>query len=152
MTVTPEMASAIVDEFLTTAGAATLSGDFETFLSRIHLPQEFETYSGRVQIADRDAAQSMFNHIHKQFEKVGVTDFVRACVSAEFQDTDTISATYESRLMRGNFLLLEPYPCFATLRKIDGVWKLINSMYAVDDIDNLEVGPCEQAAKRGQNH
>jgi len=151
MTVTPEMARAIVDEFLTTVGAATLAGDFDTFLSRMHLPQEFETYRGRQQIPDRDAALAVFNLFSKQLEKLGVTDFVRTCVTAQYQDTSLISATYETRLMRGTYLLRDPYPSYAMFRRIDGVWKLVNSMYALDNIENLQVGSPQPVLNGSRN-
>ncbi len=133
----PETAQQIAQTMLAVTGNATMSKDFDTYARCFHLPQTMETYSGRVDINTVKDLREIFDSVCKQFDAMGVTDFVRRCLEAQFRDPATIVVAHETRLMRDNYLLREPYPSYGTLKYIDDRWQITDSMYAIKDINSI---------------
>lgn len=110
-----------------------MSGDGHLFADCFALPQEMDTFHGRRMMHCRADLIETFEAVVAHFRKRGVTDLARTIVAAEFADRETIHMTHVSRLLRGTELLQEPYPCFSIIRRIDGVWLLTFTQYAITD-------------------
>ena len=80
--------------------------------------------------------RAIFDQLREHSQKLGVTDYVRTSIAAEFVAPDIISTSYETRIMNGNLLLQPAYPVYSTLLRVDGEWKVNGGVYAmVEDTD-----------------
>ncbi len=129
----PEDVKDICEDMLARTGAAIMSGDFHSFLSCFHLPQKMETFSGYRMIETADDLRAVFDGVRKYMRDKGITRMVRRNINANFQDADTIVAMHETRMLRGTFLAQPTYPSFSVLRRMNGVWKLTDTIYAIKD-------------------
>lgn len=132
-----EDARMIARAMLDKTGEATMSQDFETYAECFKIPQTMETYAGKITIATLADLRDVFNAVVRQFDAMDVTHFERVILAAEFKGPDMVVVAHETRLMRGNYLLREPYPAYGTCEKIDGRWMITDSMYAINDINSV---------------
>lgn len=130
---THERAMAIAEELLKRTGDAYVSGDAEAFADCFLLPQEIDTLDGKRLITTRAEIIATFEAMREYFRVEGITIMDRRCVSAEFSNPDTITHTHESRLLRGDMQVREPYPSLSVLRRVDGEWKIAYSQYIITD-------------------
>ena len=126
-------ASAIAEDLLQTSGAALISGDFQTFLMFFQLPAAFETEAGRRDMETEAEMRDAFDAVHMYFMRNGISDYVRRCIVAEYRGPNEIITSHESRLMNGTTLLADSFPAISTLRRVDGVWKVVETRYTVID-------------------
>ena len=120
----------IADSVLQTTGACIMSGDFASFHPCFELPQTIETFDGKRCIKDVQDLELIFVSMRAHLMKLGVTDYVRRCIAAEYVAPGIISVSHETRLMNGNFLLQPAYPVYGTLRLSENRWKVANGIYA----------------------
>ena len=125
-----EHAKKIATSVLECSGSAMMRNDFSAFLGCFHIPHQIETFDGETVIRHEHELEAKFIKMRENLMKLGVTDYVRHVVAAEFQDENTISTTHETRPMSGRLLVTDPYPTYSTLQKIDGAWKVTDSKYA----------------------
>jgi len=132
-----QAARQISEDLLERSGASLVQGDFETFADCFLLPQDMETFEGRRSIETRDQMREIFEAVRQFHQRSGVTELVRHCVEAEFRTEDIVEATHESRLVAGERLIQRPYPVFSVLKRVDGVWRVASSQYAIVDAPGL---------------
>lgn len=123
----------IAEYLLNRSGRALMSGDFPLFASCFALPQTMETFEGRRLISTRDDLLSVFEGVRAHLAREGVTEMARHCVAAAFIDAETISATHETRLIRGDQLIQRPYPVLSVVRRQNDLWQVGNTIYAIAD-------------------
>jgi hypothetical protein len=124
---------ALAEQFLRRTGAALDSGDFDAFAACFALPQQMDTFAGRRLLETRDDLSAVFDAVRAHFARSGVTDLVRRCVHAAWIGPDEIEGMHETRLLAGTQLLQAPFPVLTRMRRIDGVWKIVASGYAISD-------------------
>ena len=129
----PVSARDICERRIDATAQAILSGDFDAFAEWFGFPYEFETFDVARRIANLQELRESFDRVHRHYVKLGVTQLERRCIEAEFRDKHTMNSTHESRVLRGNELLLEPYPTFSVSRFIDGRWRVVKSSHAIVD-------------------
>ena len=143
---------AVSQYLLDETGAAYLSGDFDRFAACFLLPQHVATHDGTRELRTRDDLRAMFGSMRAMLARRGATHIARRCVRAEFDGPDCVRAIHESRFMAGDRVVETAFPAFSILRRIDGVWKVTFSQYAVDqDISSAlgTLGPDPGARSSG---
>ena len=115
-------------------GDAIMAGDFDTYLECIYLPYVMETFHGRQAVETPDGARRVFDALRTYLKSRGVTQMVRHCSEACYQDDGTIASTHETRLLTENNILAQtPYLTLATLCSENGRWKVCSMQYAIED-------------------
>jgi len=128
-----EEALAIHNALLEKSCRSLFSSDFNTYQSCFFLPQEIETFEGSRWLLETSDLREIFDGMREKFKESGITDMVRRSVVAEFTGPTTIEATHETRLLAKNQIIAGPYPSFSILQKIDDLWQVSHSQYAVGD-------------------
>ena len=127
---------AISQDLLDRSGQAYLSGDFDAFAACFALPHRITTFEGTVIVPDLDGLHDIFQSMRDYFADNRLTDIVRPCIDAAFVDDDTIAAAHESRYLSGDRLIQRPAVCLSTIRRLDGVWRVAEGQYAIQDADS----------------
>ena len=122
----------VANALLRQTGEALLSRDAARFAAAFSLPHRISTFDRTVVIETPGDLIRTFDKACAEYAKLGVTDCVRDCIAARFRDPDTIAHTHISHLMRGPWRVKDPYPCFSSLKRQDGVWRVHSSDYAID--------------------
>lgn len=110
-----------------------MTGDFDAMAPCFALPQEMDTFAGRRMVETLADLRTIFDAVHRHFQRSGVTDIVRHCVHAAWTGPDTIEAMHETRLLAGTLLVQTPFPVLTHFRRTDGVWRIEASRYAIPD-------------------
>jgi len=118
-------------------GRGLILGDFDLFADCFRFPQVIQTFEGMRYVETREDMRYVFHQVRKHFEKMGVTDAVRHVVTSTYRDENTISTIHQSRLISGYTLVQKPYNVLSTIERVDGVWLVAESQYAVDDSPSL---------------
>ncbi len=126
-------ARAICEAHIETTAHALVANQFEEFEQCFALPYEFETFESAHLIKTRAELRETFNRVHRYYLQLGVTRLERRCIEAEFLAEKVMNSTHETRVLRGNELLMEPYPTFGISHFIDGRWRIVKSSYALID-------------------
>lgn len=134
----------VSEALLEKTGAALMSGDFETFQACFILPQEMETFEGLQRIETTAQLRKIYDAVRRYHARLAVTYMARNCLEAEYRDDDTVEATHETRLLSGQRLIQRPFPVFSVLKRVDGVWHVASTKYAIVDAPELS-----QALKGG---
>lgn len=77
--------------------------------------------------------RDLFGAVRTHHQNTNVTDMDRHVLEAQQRDSDTITATFETRLMNGTTLTQEPYPVFAIIKKTNNGWKAQSMTFAIED-------------------
>ena len=133
MTQTFETAREVSEYLLDRTGRALLDRDVDAFLECFIVPHEIETFEGRRLIKTREDLRRVTLAVLSHYDSIGLTDLVRHCVEASFQDEKTVLATHETRLVSGSYLLREPFPALSVLRLTEDGWKIASCSYAIKD-------------------
>lgn len=121
----------ISDHALEVTGQALLTGDYASFAACFRLPYKCTTMGTSITYETDDQFRLAFNNMHQKFKLMGLTDLVRVTEAAKFTGPDRIAATHISHPMSGTIRLEEPYPVFTNFERINGVWKISSSDYAL---------------------
>ena len=121
----------IANALLSRTGAALMSGDVNSFAECFHLPTTIETFEGQNVLKDFQDLKTVFEGVRRHLIRKSVTEMIRNILSADFDGEATVHTTHETRLMNGNRLVQEPYPCFSVVRRFGNDWKAISSSYAI---------------------
>ncbi len=122
----------IVQDFLDRQGAATLAGDIDEILRWCDFPCTLESPGRRVNVTDQTMLRSIAEAFVEQVRGKRVTHIVRRCLEANFQDENTVTATYETRFVRdGQMLSEDPYVSFVILRRREDRWKFSSMQFDV---------------------
>ncbi len=131
-------AKKIAEAVLQGTGESLFKGDFAEYVNYFSLPQTIETFKGVRRISTEEDLRAVFDALRASLEKMGVTDYERRCIASEFIAPDLISTSHETRLMRGNELLHDPYPVHGRIKRIDGQWKIVDGSYAIRGVAGIE--------------
>lgn len=123
----------IAEQMLERTGQAMLTGDAALFESCVGFPSVFQTFDGQVCCETPQHFALIFRSVERYLRQMCVTDMVRNCIEAQFTDPETISMTYECRMLSGHVVTQPAYPVFTILRWQDGGWKITFSSYAITD-------------------
>ena len=113
-----------------------MTGDFDAFAACFALPHRITTFEGTLIVPDLAGLHDISLSMRDYFAANHLTDIVRPCIDAAFVDNDTITATHESRYLSGNRLIQRPAVCLSTIRRLDGVWRVVEGQYAIQDADS----------------
>lgn len=133
-----EIARDISERLLALTGQALLANDFESFARHFQLPHFIATLEHERTIETQEELCALFMRVTEDYQRRRVTDLVRFCDVAEFRTPTRIEATHTTHMMSGDQRVIDPFPTFSVLDKIDGDWKVSSSQYAVDT--NTTVG------------
>ena len=123
----------IAESLLDRTGKAMDRGDFDEFADCFVYPREIETFTGKRLLANREDAREVFENVRLHYRSKGVTQVVRHCVDAAFEDEATIASTHETRLLRDNLLVQDPFVVLSTLIRTARGWKIGSTKYAIRD-------------------
>jgi len=126
-------AKEVAQDLLDKTGAGLLSGNHIGLLPLFILPQELETFEGRRIITTEAEMSAVFEAVSDHLRNLGVTDFVRNSLHADFKGPDQIQSMHETRLVARGQLVQTPYPVLTRLERVEGVWKVAHSVYAIPD-------------------
>lgn len=129
--------TAVSQDLLDRTGRGLMTGEAALYLECFQLPLTIATFEGQSRITTQDDLLTIFSATRAYLVRAGVTDLVRHCLHASFANPDTIKATHESRYLSGNRLVQRPAVAFSMLRRIDGVWLVSDSQYAISDAPGL---------------
>lgn len=130
-----------VSEYLLgVTGQAMLANDAETFADRFIVPQVIGTFDGDRVMETRDDVIQTFRGVVRNLRQIGADRLVRYTVAAMFDgdDTDCVIATFESHAMRGQESRRNPVMCHGKLRRVNGLWMVAESRYAVSSAPELD--------------
>jgi len=127
-----ENAVEIAEGLLERTRAAFFNRDFDEYRRCFFLPLEVQTFEGNRWLLTIDDVREVYDNLHHKFADEGITDMARRCIAAAFTGPDTIETTHETRLLFDKLILGEAYPCFSILQRINGVWVVSFTQYAVD--------------------
>ena len=131
-----DLPRAISQDLLDRSGRAYLTGDFDAFAECFALPHRITAFEGTIDLPDLAALQEVFLSLRDYFADNRLTDIVRTCIDAAYVDADTIRATHESRYLSGARLIQRPAVGLSTIRRLDGVWRVVDGQYAIQDADD----------------
>jgi len=131
----PETAREIAEHLLEQTGEALMTGNFEQFQDCFELPQDMDTFAGRQHLKTVDDLRAVFDHVRGHFHSIGMTSLNRRCLEATFRNDETVVTMHESRVVTRGHHLREPYYALGTIQRIDGVWKITFSQYAISGSD-----------------
>lgn len=138
---------AVSQDLLDRSGRGLLTDTPSLYLDCFHLPMTICTFEGKNHIDNHDDLMAIFSATRAYLIRAGVTDLVRHCLHAAFSGPDTIKATHESRYLSGSRLHLRPVVAFSVLRRIDGLWGVSDSQYAISDSPALAAAVSLQSKK-----
>ena len=107
--------------------------DFAAFTTYFDLPHTTYTFNKSYTIKTLDDLRSVFDNMRAQFTGLGVTDYIRVCLTAEYLSETLIRGTHVTHITRKGANLEEPYPVMSHLNFTSGLWKVAQSENAVED-------------------
>lgn len=146
----------VAEHMLDVTGEAYRTGNPEMFSNCFSVPQYIDTFEGRRHLATKSDVTDVFQAMHRYMNSIGVTDLVRHCKSAVYFDQNTVHHTHETRLIKDNILLQDPFTAFSTLKRFPDGWKITFSQYAITDApainEVLSGASIENKKSIGENH
>lgn len=134
---TPVSSAQDISQFyLDRSAGAMMAGDFETFLSCFTIPHTIVTFEAKQVLSNLEEFREVFDRVRENNQRMGVTQMVRNCIEACFEGEDTVLATHVSRMLNGDQLVMEPYPCFSRLIRVQNGWKVAHSEYALPRLNS----------------
>ena len=130
---TPERAQRLYQEMLDRMGAAYESGDFEDYCEVIEAPFTLATFDHTITMQTRSDLRVMFDAFRKRLEQVGVTQFVRTCLAAQFHGPDRIEGTHVSSCLRDGTYIEDPFPVTSIMNRRGATWRAASSQNALPD-------------------
>ena len=128
-----EAAQAVCEALLEKTRIGILDGDLDVFKECFALPHAVETFEGRRVLETIEELEDLLHCVREHYHSLGTTDLVRHMVAAEWLSDNKLRASVECRVLNGVQLVLAPYIIFANYEKIDGMWKIRDSIYVIDD-------------------
>ncbi|MFQ6549714.1 hypothetical protein AADZ90_017320 [Aestuariibius sp. 2305UL40-4] len=130
---TPDRAQRLYQEMLDRMGAAYESGDFDDYCEVIEWPFTLATFDHTITMRTRSDLRVMFDAFRKRLEQIGVTQFVRTCLAAQFQGPERIEGTHVSSCLRGGIYIEDPFPVTSIMKLRGDLWKAASSQNALPD-------------------
>lgn len=126
-------AKEIYQRLLDDISLAYATDDFEAFTTYFDLPHTTYTFEKSYTIKTPDDLRTVFDNMRAQFSGLGVTDYIRVCLEADFLSETLIRGTHVTHITRKGANLEEPYPVMSHLNFTGGLWKVAQSENAVED-------------------
>jgi hypothetical protein len=109
------------------------AGDFDAFTTCFDLPHTTYTFEKSYTIKTLSDLRSVFDNMRAQFSGLGVTNYIRVCLTAEYLSPSVIRGTHVTHVTKDGHHLEEPYPVMSHLNFTEGLWKVAQSENAVED-------------------
>lgn len=140
-----------ISEYLIKVTAdALMQRDFESFSKAFGLPQKVTTAGREITFETLEDLQTAFTQMCEHYDSIGMTELRRICEAAEFHGPDRVEATHTSYVIGNGRALIQPYPVYSVLERINGNWVVTAADYALND--NLPLAqamnPCHMTSIR----
>lgn len=129
-------AAGIAQASLDATGAALLAGDFAAFAHHFLLPATVATPDGARHLRDTADLRRTFDEVAEYYRSNGVTQLQRTVLTALFDGPDLIRHSHETRMSAGDRLVRPPHQAHSLLRRIDGAWRVSESITGVSGSDS----------------
>lgn len=113
----------ILQSYLDDVAAAVMTGDFDSYESRIIMPFHLVTHTANIAVATQDALRAGFDDFRQTLRIQRVTDYIRLVDTAAQLDRDLISGRYITHLLAGGHRVLDPFQSQITLRLVSNIWR-----------------------------
>ncbi|MEM7520842.1 MAG: hypothetical protein AAF307_07370 [Pseudomonadota bacterium] len=123
----------VSEHLLARTGRALLTGDAALFESCLTFPNVMQSFDGQVLCETPEHFREIFAQVMRHMRRSGVTEMSRHCVAAAYRDATTVEATHECRMLAGTRVTQPAYPVFSVLKRVQGLWKISYSAYAIID-------------------
>lgn len=123
---------AVAEHMLEVTRQAYMDRDFEAYRIRFIFPQVVGTFTGDEIIETESNLRVVFDNFCALLDNQGIVDLHRRTLSAEFETADKIQANYVSQYLRPDLSLTDEVYGLATLRLVDGLWRIAGSRYATE--------------------
>ncbi len=129
----PEKAKEHYQEMLDRMGMAYETGDFDAYCEAVECPFTLATFEDEITMRTKDDLHVMFDTFRKRLDQVGITQFVRSCVAAQFRGPNTIEGTHVSSCLRDGVYVEDPFPVTSIIHRRGTRWKAASSQNALPD-------------------
>lgn len=127
-------ADEIANDLLYRTGKMLETGEAHWIKECFHLPHTIETSAGKRRLLSEESVIEVFQNLRKFYEQERVTGVIRTVVSAEPLAHDLIGSIHVAKLLRNDDSpYRSPYPVYSLIRKINGRWKIVSTLYAILD-------------------
>jgi hypothetical protein len=109
------------------------SGDFAAYSTYINVPHSAKTVEKNYEIETGHDLRSIFDTMRAHSKALGITNYIRVCVSAEFKSEIEIFGTHITYVIRGGEKVQEPYPVLSHVVFDGSYWRVRSSENAVED-------------------
>lgn len=123
----------VLEYTLRVSGDAILEGDFKSFKSIFDLPHHITTFEGSRMLRTLDDLRETFQTVHNHCRDRQITNIVRECISAEFDEDHQIKSAHTTRLLAGSQQIGQTSMAYGVLRLKGGLWVSTSSQYALAD-------------------
>lgn len=110
-----------------------ISGDFESFTARSHLPQSFSTPSGIRILQTRAELGAFFDDLVEYYQLQGAKLVNSKLLQADFLNEGSAVSIHENRLIGRSGVLLPPVRTFSVMRKCDQRWAVSHCEHSSAD-------------------
>jgi len=146
-----DLARRIAQDVLDRQGEVTVAGDLSATMEWCDLPCVLVSLEGDVTARTEDEMRAICAGFIARLRELRITHMARRCLEAEFEDADTVRASYETRYVRDGHLLTDaPYVGLVLLRRRADHWRIGAMQFAVSgsspaNATLLSSGPGEAA-------
>lgn len=112
----------IYQEHLDVLSTALVTGDLDTFASRLRIPHTVITEDIVMDVTSHAQLKELFYSLHRSLSGQRVTAQVRIAKEATLLDETRICGLHETHLMSDGIRIVPPYPNRVRLELIDGAW------------------------------
>lgn len=126
-------ATNIATNMIITTGRSLMLGDFESFNACFEFPLTVETALGTNVVVDVDKFRETFDSIRAHYRRLGVQNMERECLSAEFEDPDTIVCEHKTLLIVSSGIEQRPFTVQSTLARREDRWVITETKYSISD-------------------
>lgn len=99
--------------------------DFDAYHALVHLPLSIATRKAVLVVATEKDLRVGFDAWCDMLEAQKATDMISTSRHVSFIGEDMIAGTYDTEILSGATRVCPPYRSTATLRRTDGMWKMV---------------------------
>ncbi|WP_375261026.1 hypothetical protein [Palleronia sp.] len=100
--------------------------DFDAHLTLVYLPFAIATRTAVLVVEDEAKLRIGFDAWSDMLKSQKATHMICTARHVEILGDDMMSGTFDTEILRDAVRICDPYRSTATLRKIDGAWKVIS--------------------------
>ena len=126
-------ATNIATRLIITTGQSLMVGDFDAFNACFEFQLRVETALATNTVVHEDQLRRTFDSVRAHYRRLGVQNMERECLSAKFEDPDTITTVHETRLVVSGGIEQRPFTVVSTLVRRDDRWVITDTKYSISD-------------------